>query len=255
MEKYGFHGPSKVMWGKHNEIRDLFKRSFLDLDSIGEKTEIEAYINGTLNPLIEEVDGMVFKEEKILFPTSLEKLSVNDWVDVLRESDEIGYAFIEKPKETGHLVQDLKRVVVEKPTVREGVISLPTGELRLQELLGIANTLPVDITFVDRDDRVKYFSETKNRTFVRTKAVLGRKVQNCHPPQSVDVVEKILTSFKEGRRDVVDFWFNFQGREVFIRYFAVRDERKKYLGTLEVSQDITNIKKLQGEKRLLDERA
>ncbi|MBC7219824.1 MAG: DUF438 domain-containing protein, partial [Hadesarchaea archaeon] len=135
----------------------------------------------------------------------------------------------------------------------DGIISLPTGDIRLNELVHILNTLPVDITFVDKDDVVKYYSETKDRIFVRTRAVIGRKVQNCHPPQSVHVVEKILRSFKEGRRDHADFWINLKGRLIYIRYFAVRDNNRNYLGTLEVTQDITEIKKIDGERRLLSE--
>jgi len=120
--------------------------------------------------------------------------------------------------------------------------------------MNLLNTLPVDITFVDRDDTVRYFSESKDRIFSRTKSVIGRRVQNCHPPQSVDVVEKILASFKEGKRDACDFWITLRGKLVYIRYFAVRDRQRQYLGTLEVTQDITDIKELKGEKRLLDER-
>ena len=120
--------------------------------------------------------------------------------------------------------------------------------------MAVLNTLPVDITFVDKKDRVRYFSDSKERIFVRTKSVLGRKVQHCHPPQSVDVVEKILKSFKEGQRDSVDFWIDFNGKFVYIRYFAVRDKQGRYLGTLEVTQDIKEIQKLEREKRLLDER-
>jgi DUF438 domain-containing protein len=112
----------------------------------------------------------------------------------------------------------------------------------------------VDITFIDKDDAVRYFSEGKERIFLRTKSILGRKVQNCHPPQSVHVVEQILTSFKEGKREVVDFWIHYQGKYILIRYFAVRDRNGKYLGTLEVSQEISGIRKLEGEKRLLDEK-
>jgi hypothetical protein len=114
------------------------------------------------------------------------------------------------------------------------------------------NTLPVDITFIDKDDAVRYFSEGKERIFLRTKSIIGRKVQNCHPPKSVDVVEKILQSFKEGKRSSVDFWILHQGKYVYIQYFAVRDRHGIYLGTLEVSQDIAGIKKIEGEKRLLD---
>jgi hypothetical protein len=143
--------------------------------------------------------------------------------------------------------------VQEEPKVKdEGIISLPIGEINLKEILFLLNTLPVDITFVDKYDTVKYFSDNKNRIFVRTKSVIGRKVQNCHPPQSLDIVEKILKLFKEGKKDSVDFYINLKGRVIYIRYFAIRDENKNYLGTLEVTQDITDIKRIEGEKRLLE---
>jgi PAS domain S-box-containing protein len=203
--------------------------------------------------LIEEVDGMIFKEEKILFPTSLEKLNVQDWVEILKETENVGYGFIAKPKETSLLIEELKRAVLEEPQAKEEAISFPTGEVKLEELLGIFNTLPVDITFIDKDDTVKFFSEGPNRIFLRTKSIIGRKVQNCHPPKSVHVVERILESFKEGKRDAVDFWINYKGKFVYIRYFAIRDRNRNYLGTLEVSQDVSNIRELEGEKRLLDE--
>jgi len=249
LEKYGFMGPSKVMWGKDNEIRNMLKEATQRIT----EADIGEYLGTYLNPLIEEVEGMIFKEENILFPTSLEKLNVNDWVEILKESDEVGYVYIDKPKDTFALIAELKKVVIEEPKVKsDNAISLPTGDLHLKELMFMLNTLPVDITFIDKDDTVKYFSAGKDRIFVRTKAVIGRKVQNCHPPQSVEVVEKILSSFKEGKRDFFDFWINLKGRLIYIRYFAVRDENGGYLGTLEVTQDITDIKKLEGEKRLLD---
>ena len=128
---------------------------------------------------------------------------------------------------------------------------MPTGAIQLTELMPLLNTLPIDLTFVDKDDTVKYFSASKHRIFLRTKSIIGRKVQNCHPPQSLDVVEKILSSFKEGARNHNDSWLNSQGR---IRYFAVRDKKGQYVGTVEVTQDITGIQELKGEKRLLDER-
>ena len=250
LEKYGFTGPSKVMWGKDNEIKNMLKDATL---KIGEADMEKEYLDTYLNPLIEEVEGMIFKEENILFPTSLEKLNVNDWVEILKESEEVGYAFIEKPKDTRALIAELKKAVIEEPKFKEdNAISFPTGELRLKELMSMLNTLPVDITFIDKDDTVKYFSAGRDRIFVRTKAVIGRKVQNCHPPQSIEMVEKILSSFKERKRDFFDFWINLKGRLIHIRYFAVRDEDGGYLGTLEVTQDITDIKKLEGEKRLLD---
>lgn len=250
LEKQGFTGPSKVMWGKDNEIRDLLKNAISAVDGINEMGDLEQYSKNSLDPLLEEVTGMIFKEENILFPTCLEKLTTNDWVEILKESDTVGYVFVEKPKETEALIKDLEDALLEEPVFEDNEISLPTGKLRLKELKSILNTLPVDITFVDKEDKVRYFSDSKERIFLRTKSVLGIEVQNCHPPQSLEAVENILRSFKEGKRDTVDFWINLEGKFVYIRYFAVRDDRGSYLGTLEVSQDLTEIKKLEGEKRL-----
>lgn len=241
------------MWGKDDEIRELLNRCISGLEAVKEKKEVDEYIEKDLNPLIEEVEGMIFKEEKILFPTSLEKLNVQDWVEILKETENVGYGFIVKPKEMSLLIEELRRAVLEEPRAKEEAISLPTGELRLEELLGIFNTLPVDITFIDKDDAVKFFSEGPSRIFLRTKSIIGRKVQNCHPPKSVHVVEGILKSFKEGQRDSVDFWIHYRGKFVYIRYFVIRDRMGNYLGTLEVSQEVTGIKKLEGEKRLLNE--
>ena len=125
--------------------------------------------------------------------------------------------------------------------------------MKISELIPLLNTLPFDITFVDKEDTVRYFSQGRDRIFARTSAVIGRKVQNCHPPQSVHIVEKILTSFKNGLKNNYDFWINMGPKTVYIRYFAVRDAQRNYLGTLEVTQDIAPVKKLEGERRLLDE--
>lgn len=248
LEKYWFYGPSKVMWGKDDEIRGMLKSALLKIN----ETDMSEFLDKYLKPLVEEVEGMIFKEENILFPTSLEKLKPEDWDEILKESKEIGYVFIEAPAEAREAREEHHKSEVSE-IKSDGIISLPTGDIRLNELVHILNTLPVDITFVDKDDVVKYYSETKDRIFVRTRAVIGRKVQNCHPPQSVHVVEKILRSFKEGRRDHADFWINLKGRLIYIRYFAVRDNNRNYLGTLEVTQDITEIKKIDGERRLLSE--
>jgi DUF438 domain-containing protein len=254
LERQGFTGPSKVMWGKDNEIRDMLKSAHSALSSAKSKDDLAAFLENNISPLIAEVEGMVFKEENILFPAAMEKLSAAEWVEILKESDDVGYAFIEKPMETQHMVKELRGAFVEEPVVKENMISLPTGALGLNELLALVNTLPFDITFVDKNDTVRYFSDGKDRIFRRTKAIIGRQVQNCHPPQSVDVVNKILTSFKEGKRDSYEFWINLQGRFVHIRYFAVRSAAGEYLGTMEVTQDVTPIRRLEGQRRLLDER-
>ncbi len=134
----------------------------------------------------------------------------------------------------------------------EGLLRFETGTLSKDEIEAILNTLPVDITFVDKEDTVKYFSKSEGRIFARTRSIISRKVQKCHPQKSVHIVNKIVESFKEGKKDLAEFWIEKGNRLVHIRYFAVRNRDGKYLGTIEVTQDITNLKKIEGEKRLLD---
>jgi PAS domain S-box-containing protein len=133
----------------------------------------------------------------------------------------------------------------------EGIAAFATGNLSHQEIEAIFNSLPFDLTFVDKEDTVRYFSQSKERIFARTKAVIGRKVQQCHPQKSLKMVNQILEDFKSGRRAVADFWLHLDGRLVYIRYLAVRSETGDYLGCLEVTQDITNLKSIEGDKRLL----
>lgn len=254
LERYGFFGPSKVMWGKDNEIRDLLKKALAKISSVSNEIQMKQFTEDNLNPLIEEVDGMVFKEENILFPAALEKLSAADWAEILKQSEEVGYVFINKPAITKALIEEMQNSVIEEPRMGEGVISFPTGRLDLEELTQMLNVLPVDISFVDKNENVKYFSDNKNRIFLRTKSIIGRNVKNCHPPQSVDRVMQIIDAFREGKKDTVDFWITMQGKLIYIRYFAVRSIKGEYLGTLEVTQDLTHIKELQGQKRLLDEK-
>lgn len=249
LEKHGFTGPSKVMWGKHNDIRTMLRKALEEFDRV----DFEEYVQKYLNPLVEEVDGMIFKEENILFPTALELLKPEEWVSVLRESKDVGYVYIKLPESLEKLIEELEMNLVQTVSVDGENIVFDTGKLSLNELEAILNTLPIDITFVDSENKVKYFSKSKDRIFVRTKSVIGRDVRNCHPPQSVDKVMQIIEWFRKGEKDEVDFWINFKGKLVYIRYFAVRDRNGKYLGTLEVTQDITQIKKLEGEKRLADE--
>ena len=148
--------------------------------------------------------------------------------------------------------EDKKRILKETAPAPEGVLQFETGSLSKEEIEAILNSLPVDISFVDANDAVKYFNKAEKRIFVRTKAVIGRKVQLCHPQKSVHIVNKILETFKTGKKDVAEFWITMNNRLIHIRYFAVRNKNGKYSGTIEVTQDITEIKKIEGEKRLLD---
>jgi len=253
LEKVGFMGPSKVMWGKDNDIREMLKEALEALQQVGSTVTAQSFLTDTLDPLLEEIEGMIFKEENILFPTSLEKLEPELWAEILKESDEIGYAFIENPAETEELIRHLREASPESAAYADGAVVMPSGTLGLNDLLNILNTLPVDLTFVDSEDKVKYFSESPERIFARPRSVIGRNVQNCHPPQSLHVVEKILTSFKDGTRDSYQFWLQMGDKFIHIRYFAVRDANRRYLGCLEVSQDLAPLRALEGEKRLLAE--
>ncbi|RLG90247.1 DUF438 domain-containing protein, partial [Candidatus Bathyarchaeota archaeon] len=194
-----------------------------------------------------------FKENSILFPTALKVISPDEWNEIRRDFDEVGYCCFTP----SHLkTRKIRKIAPqeEKPTGKEeaGTLVFETGLLSKEEIEAVLDTLPVDISFVDKNDEVKYFNKAEERIFVRTKAVIGRKVQQCHPQKSVHIVNRILEAFKKGEKDKAEFWINLKGRLVHIRYFAVRDKKGQYLGTLEVTQDITDIKKIEGEKRLLD---
>lgn len=237
LEKAGFYGPSKVMWGKHDEVRGLLKKA-LAADQKDFPLAAEA--------LLEELDGMIFKEESILFPTALEKLKASDWAEIFRESSQAGYVFIEPPEGMDEALD----IAQNTGSLSGAVVNLPSGSLSVTDLAALLNALPVDLTFVDADGTVKYFSEGKDRVFLRARSIIGRKVQNCHPPASLAAVEKILDNFKTGTKNSEEFWINMKGRVIHIRYFALRAPDGKYLGSLEVTQDITDIQKIKGEKRL-----
>lgn len=243
LEKQGFFGPSKVMWGKDNEIRELLRKAQENF------SHSDDYIKNYIEPLIEEIDGMIFKEENILFPTSLEKLGKEDWVEIFKQMSYAGFVFIEPPKEAF----EAKDIVSKSKKVeyKDGYVNFPTGKIKLEELMNVLNSLPFDITFVDKDEKVRYYSDSKDRVFLRTPSVIGRDVKNCHPPQSLDAVNKVIDDLKNQRVKSHDFWLNLKGRLIYIRYFPVRDEFGNFLGVLEITQDITDIKKIEGEKRLV----
>ncbi len=251
LEKYGIDGPTKVMWGVDDAIRLAIKEAKSKLtDYQGNKDEVVA----VLNHVIKEVTEMIFKEENILFPMALQTLTEDEWVKMADESDEIGFCLVAPQgvwKPVRHPLQMEQDTEEIKP--EEGYVRFETGMLSIKQLETILNHLPVDMTFIDENDVVRYFSHGKERIFARTKAVIGRTVQNCHPPQSVHVVEKLLQDFKAGVKDVEDFWIPVKDMFVYIRYFAVRDEEGKYMGTLEFTQNVAGIRALEGQKRILSE--
>lgn len=254
LEKYGIYGPTKVMWGVDDNIRRMIKEAKAALSAYnGNAAEIGAQVT----EIIQEVNEMIFKEENILLPMALDKLTEDEWVKIARESDEIGFCLTAPEQEwVPERAAEPEGAVLgeaEGVTPQEGFIRFETGLLSLHQLETVLNHLPVDLTFIDENDVVRYFSHGKERIFARTKAVIGRTVQNCHPPQSVHVVEKLLEDFKAGIKDAEDFWINIKDKFIYIRYFAVRDETGRYMGTLEFTQNIAPIRALEGQKRILSE--
>jgi DUF438 domain-containing protein len=248
LERHGISGPSKVMWGKDDENRQLLKDLSAALREPGLTAAESTLLASTAGAAtVSALKEMIYKEEQILFPMCLEKFTAGEWAEIWASSPRYGWCLVE-PRE-GYRPQAAPEH--SQPVVNSGVM-LPTGNLALEQLTAIFSTLPVDLTFVDADDRVAFFSEGPNRVFARSRAIIGRKVQNCHPPRSVDVVDRILNDFREGRQSVAEFWIQFTGRFVHIRYFAVRDGAGRYLGTLEVTQDVGHIRALEGQRRLLE---
>lgn len=202
---------------------------------------------------------MIYKEENIMFPMCLETLTEQEWAEVLEQSEEIGY-LVEpdtgwKPAVTIEGATSLRQshTAGNAPKGEEIEIPFETGVLTQKQLNLLLNNLPVDITFVDEKDTVRYFTLGKERIFQRSKAIIGRQVQNCHPPDSVHIVEKILEDFRSGRKESANFWLHLGDKYVYIQYFALRDEKGDYAGTIEVSQDIQEIQQIQGEKRIYSE--
>ncbi|MDM5189142.1 DUF438 domain-containing protein [Bacillus sp. DX4.1] len=243
LEKYGIYGPTQVMWGIDDVIRNAIKDVKQKLTNYnGDKKTV---LDGVYF-VIREASEMIFKEENILFPMALQTLTEDEWIKIAHESEEIGYCL------TGPAgVWKPERKAIQEQAMSEGFIRLETGILSLKQLELMLNHLPVDITYIDQDDVVRYFSHGKERIFARTKAIIGRTVQNCHPPKSVHVVEKLLEDFKSGNKDCEDFWIKFKDKYVYIRYSAIRSEDGEYMGALEFTQNINPIQEIQGEKRIL----
>lgn len=233
--------PFEVLWSLNDDARHIRNKliEILKSDEIDEMQLI--YLIGDYYNVVYGINN---KEDLILFPIADKLLSQEEQSDMYNECLEYGFSFItDTPK------------VVEKAIenqIENGRIKTSTGELSVSEFEGVMKFLPVDITFVDINDQVQYFNDRKERHFPRNKSIIGRLVKNCHPPKSVHVVEEIMEAFKNGDRDIAEFWIEFKGVFLYITYYAVRNDKNEYIGTLEVSQDVTRIRELKGQQRLLD---
>ncbi|MBN2510817.1 MAG: DUF438 domain-containing protein [Spirochaetales bacterium] len=259
LETVGFTGPSKVMWGKHDDIRNLFRAL---KNSLQDGTETKK----TAAALVKALKNMVFMEERILFPTALRKLPPEAWVHIRRGETAIGYCWIEPgnlwdanimgARARGTTDSDSRKEQAQEgnplPAAGSGPVPLDTGALSPAQINLLLKNLPFDITFVDENGKVAYYSEGKERIFPRSPGIIGRDVANCHPPKSVHIVEKVIESLKNREQDAAEFWIQIHGQFVYIRYFALFDHTGAYKGIIEVSQEISHIRELTGEKRLLD---
>jgi len=281
LERIGLFAVPRVLWRKQDEIMILLKKVKLAFKKLVESDNKQSYLKElkkVTTDFIRAVTEEIFRENNILFPTTKVLFPEGVWVAIREEESLIGFYKITPNGEwrpttspiypyqfrldiTQKMIEDLPKEIIEllskakqdvTPLAKEGDIEFENGYLSIEEIKEIFNALPIDITFIDKDDRTKFFSHGKERIFVRTKAVLGRPVEFCHPPRSVHIVKKILNAFKKGERDYADFWINFGGRLIYIKYVPVKNRKGDYIGTLEIVQDITDLKKIEGEKRILD---
>ncbi|WP_346934696.1 PAS domain-containing protein [Clostridium sp.] len=263
LESRGFDKPSKVMWTLENNIKDIIKKAKGYLDD----NEDEKFIN-IQNEVVEMVEDMMVKEEEILYPTSMDLLSEEDFIKMRRGDDEIGYCLIKQPPFYGNeerkdkeissnneFLKDLANVLQKHGILntlsKSEVLDVSQGKLTLEQINLIFKHLQVDLSYVDENEIVKFYSDTKHRVFPRSAGVIGRKVQNCHPRECVDTVEEIIRAFREGEQDEAEFWLEIGGKFIYIIYNAVRDEDGNFRGVLEMMQDVTKIRGLEGSQRLL----
>jgi len=259
LEKVDFSGPSSVMWGIHDDIRKGWKKMSEALSS-REKLDLKEIqnINQIFTPVENMMREMIYKEERILFPTAIERLAEADWLAIYAQEDDFGFSYVQRggdwpDKGSQQKQEPTMDTIKENKEIKMKQFPLMTGDLSISQINRMLTRLPVDLTYVDENDTVLFFSETPERIFKRTAAIIGRKVQNCHPPQSMDKVQQILDDFKAGTRDNAEFWIQMNGMFIHIEYFAMHDEEGNYKGTLEVSQDLTRLRELEGEKRLLND--
>ncbi len=229
-----------VMWSIHDDIRRNLNSIIEELQS--DEMDISV-ANRLIGDLFFDINAIVFREEKLLYPYMQKIIPANEVEALWNESVESGFPYYNPEKKENE----------ETKSDDSDLVNLKSGLLSAEQLILLFNHLPVDITFVDENDRVRFFSTPKDRIFHRTNAIIGRDVHNCHPKESVHVVDQIIQSFRDGRKDEANFWISMRnGKRVLIQYFALRNENKEYKGVIEVTQEISEIQKLEGDKRILD---
>lgn len=231
----------QVMWSFHDDIRRNLKETIQMLETSDFDMK---KLNRLAGDIFFNIYAIKFREERILFPIISGIIPVEELNSLIGESLEIGFPFAQpeiQPEANNMATSELS-----------GEVDLKTGYLSAEQIRLIFNHLPVDITYVDENNQVKFFSTPEKRIFRRTNSIIGRDVKNCHPHESVHVVEQIVEAFRKGEKDKASFWIQMKGEFILIQYFAVRDEDGNYKGVVEVSQEITEIRNIQGEKRLLD---
>ena len=242
LEKRGWFGPSQGMWNFHDENRKLIKNV---------RTKLEAAHLDDLKPdlelMLSELMRMTQVEEMRLFPNALNILLPEDWEAMKSGEAEIGWMHKKAEAEPAS-----NTPFIEATVGAGGLLKMNEGLMTLEQINLMLQAIPFDLTYVDENDKVLFYNRGEERVFPRSAGVIGREVRFCHPPKSVSMVLEILEAFRTGRESVAEFWINFKGKVIHIRYFAVRDHEQKYKGVIEVSQDVTDIKKLEGEQRLLD---
>jgi PAS domain S-box-containing protein len=250
LEKKGWNGPSQGMWSFHDNLRGQFRLLRKNMDA----KEFDK-INTDTPFLVDGINRLMNTEDMVLFPNSLNLLAEEDWITMRKGEEEIGWMLPETPVpfpavEYIHPSQDFTKR--EMSFSLENTSHYDEGYMTVEQVNLLFKTMPLDLTYVDENDKVIFYNRGEERVFPRSAGIIGREVKFCHPPKSVGTVLKILEEFKKGTKSESSFWINFKERLIYIRYFAVRDADKNYRGVIEISQDITDIKQIEGEKRLLD---
>lgn len=247
----------KIMWSLHDDLRALFKVLINELNyEENEANDHSSVLVSLIGQLYFNMFGLIQKQDLILFPVASKLLTLDELSNMRQQSLEYGFCFIDPPKIEIDLASKIG-VSLSKPMygqdehVYQQMIDTGTGILDFERVGLILDMLPVDITLVDENDKVAYFSRPKDRIFPRTVSVLGRDVRNCHPPESVHVVEEIISAFKNKSASEASFWIQMRELFIHIQYFALYNKQGEYRGTLEVSQEISKLRALEGEKRLL----